>query len=213
MALLGDLFNFPSEAAVEWFMDVMNNSGVPFYYTAGNHDWHYEGMPGSSKDLRRTWTEKRLLPLFRGNNPLCYAQEIKGVRFLMIDNSIYEILPEQLEFLENEIKTGKPLVLMMHIPLYVEGRRNDYGCGSPYWGAAIDDSFELERRERWPESGHTEVTMKFHELATSTPEILGVFAGHFHSRAINIINGTPQFVIGSNARACYMDLQIIPADK
>ncbi len=78
IAILGDMFSYPSEAAIEWTLDTLKQTGVPFLYTCGNHDWHYEGMEGSSKDLRDTWVKKRLLPMFQGNHPLCYAKEIKG---------------------------------------------------------------------------------------------------------------------------------------
>src|SRR5690606_7100536 len=46
--LAGDILSFPSEAGVEWVMERLERSGLPWIYTAGNHDWHYEGMKGSS---------------------------------------------------------------------------------------------------------------------------------------------------------------------
>ena len=75
-------------------------------------------MKGSLHELRETWINKRLLPLYKGRNPLMYSVEVKGINLVNIDNSYYEILPEQLEFYKTEVKKGKPTLLMMHIPLY-----------------------------------------------------------------------------------------------
>ncbi len=210
IAILGDMFSYPSEAAIDWALNELKQVDVPFYYTNGNHDWHYEGMLGSSKDLRSTWVEKRLLPMFQGNNPLCYAKEIKGVRFLFVDNGIYEILPEQLTFIEQEIATGKPLVLMMHIPLYAQGRDIFFGCGHPDWNAANDPYYTIERREQWPKEGHSAVTMQFYNRVVNAPNLIGVFAGHIHPQSLDVINGIPQFLVPANANAGYFDLQIIP---
>jgi hypothetical protein len=59
LALPGDLFSFPSEAAIEWASNQLRDLGVPYQYAAGNHDWHYEGMAGSRNELRKQWSEKR----------------------------------------------------------------------------------------------------------------------------------------------------------
>ena len=41
MALTGDIFSFPSQAAVEWAYQKLKETGIPFAYVAGNHDWHF----------------------------------------------------------------------------------------------------------------------------------------------------------------------------
>ena len=76
----------------------MKETGIPYIFTAGNHDWHYEGMEGDLETLRDAWIEKRLLPFYQGNHPLMASYDVKGVRFLAIDNSTYQINKEQLEF-------------------------------------------------------------------------------------------------------------------
>ncbi len=191
IALLGDIFSYPSEAAIDWVLDTLSCVDVPFYYTCGNHDWHYEGMPGTSIDLRREWVQKRLQPMFQGNNPLCYAKEIKGVRFLFVDNSTYEILPEQLDFIKREIKTRQPLILMMHIPLYAQGRAVGFGCGHPEWSARTDPHYKIERRPQWPEEGHSEVTMEFYNRVVNARNLLGIFSGHIHIQSLDVIKRHP----------------------
>jgi hypothetical protein len=211
LALVGDMLSFPSEAAVEWLGERMAEAALPYCYVAGNHDWHYEGMEGSLEDLRRTWIEKRLRPLYQGQNPLMAAREINGVRFVALDNSHYEILPEQLEFYRAQVRTGKLLVLFVHIPLYAPGRSVGYGCGHPQWSAATDRNFELERRPRWPQAGHTDVTMAFHREVFSTPNLLGVCAGHIHRASLDVLNGIPQIVTEANATGAYVLAEFLPA--
>jgi len=78
LVLTGDIFSFPSQAAVEWAFQKLDDSEISFAYVAGNHDWHYEGMPGSSHDLRVTWANKHLYSMYQGHNPL-YARTYHGL--------------------------------------------------------------------------------------------------------------------------------------
>jgi DNA repair exonuclease SbcCD nuclease subunit len=213
ITLIGDIFSFPSEAAIEWVQSKLKDTGIPFIYTAGNHDWHYEGMEGTMESLRDTWIENRLLPLYQGNHPLMAAYDIKGIRFLAIDNSTYQINEEQLAFFIEQVASGKPLVLLVHIPMYAPGKKISFGCGNPNWGAATDQNFKLERRPKWPESGHTQTTLNFHKEVFNAPNLLGIFAGHIHRNSIEIIKGKPQIVTDDNASGGYLDINFLPMEE
>ena len=113
---------------------------------------------------------------------------------IMIDNSTYEILPEQLEFLEQELSDGVPIFLGCHIPLYVPGRDIFFGCGHPCWNAENDPFWEIEKREKWRIAGHTETTFLFHKLVMENPNIFGIFAGHIHKFSLDILPGMFQAV-------------------
>lgn len=213
LALVGDVFSFPSEAAIDWVTQKLKESQLPFCYVAGNHDWHYEGMPGSLQELRSTWTERRLKPLYQGRNPLMAAYDVGEVRVVMIDNSDYQILPLQLDFWRQQIATGKPLILALHIPLYTSGRPLGFGCGHPDWGSVTDKNHSLERRPRWPEMGHTQTTFDFHQEVFQAPNLLGVFAGHTHRDTIDVVHGVPQFVTDDNASGGFLDVQVLPPES
>ncbi|MDO4586131.1 MAG: metallophosphoesterase [Planctomycetia bacterium] len=204
IALLGDMLSFPTESGRDWLLEQLNASSIPFHYISGNHDWHYEGLPGSKNDLRNEWIEKRLKPLYQGNCPLMYAVQMKGMRLVFIDDSTYEILPEQLEFFQNELAFKQPTVLFMHIPPFAPGRSVGFGLGHPNWNAQSDHSFEIERRPRWPESGHNETTIAFYNEILSSPHLLGTFSGHIHIQSLDIINGKPLVVVPTNTQAAYM---------
>jgi hypothetical protein len=210
VVLNGDIVSFPSESAIEWLQARLAEAGLPFLYIAGNHDWHYEGMDGSLEELRAIWTEKTLKPLYQGAPPLMHARDHSGVRVVVIDNSTYQIQPEQLAFFKAQLATGFPLLLFVHIPLYAPGRSVGFGCGHPEWGAATDRNFEIERRPRWPAEGHSAATMEFHQLVFSAPNLLGVFAGHTHSQSLDLLNGTPQIVSGANANGASITAEILP---
>ena len=210
ITLVGDIFSFPSEAAIEWVQAQLDATGIPYLYTAGNHDWHYEGMEGPLETLRDRWIEKRLLPLYQGNNPLMASYDVKGIRFLAIDNSTYQINAAQLAFFKKHAASGVPLVLLIHIPLYAPGKGIYYGCGHPDWGAATDSNYQLEQRPQWPKNGHSPTTFAFHQAVVNAPNLLGVFAGHIHQQGIEILNGKPQIVSDDNASGGYLAIDFLP---
>ena len=213
ITLVGDIFSFPSELAVEWVLSKLKDIGIPYIYIAGNHDWHYEGMKGKLTSLRDKWIEKRLKPLYQGNNTLMAAYDIKGIRFLAIDNSTYEINEEQLIFFSKQVATGLPLVLLVHIPMYAPGKKISFGCGNPFWGATTDRNFKLERRPKWPENGHTKTTFEFYKKVFDSSNVMGIFAGHIHRNSIEIIKGKPQIVSDDNANGAYLNIDFMPLEE
>ena len=206
LALTGDIFSYPSEAAVEWVFQKLKETNIPFGYVAGNHDWHYEGMPGSSSQLRKTWANERLKPMYQGNNYLCAAYDVNGTKMVFIDNSTYEIEPEQLDFFRQQIKSGSPLILFIHIPLYMPGRSMGYGCANPQWGEQTDKNFEIEQREKWRKGGHTQTTFSFYNEVFNAQNLLAIFAGHTHRPALDVKNNIPQVVSGHNATGYFTEI-------
>ena len=210
IAMLGDIVSYPSERAVEWVSEVLDTVAIPCYYTSGNHDWHYEGMEGSSESLREKWRGERLMSLFGDHDPDAYAVEVGDVRLLLVDDSNYKITPEQRDAVAAEVKGGKPFILLHHIPLYAPSRSVSFGIGHPDWSAATDKNYKIERREQWPAEGHTEVDYEFYNLATSAPNLLASIAGHVHSYGVDIIHGRPHYTVGANAQGAYYIVNIMP---
>lgn len=210
IAMLGDIVSYPSERGVEWIGEVLDTVAIPCYYTSGNHDWHYEGMEGSSESLREKWRGERLMSLFGDNDPDAYTVDVKGVRLLLVDDSNYKITPEQRDAVAAEVKSGKPFILMHHIPFYAPSRSVSFGIGHPDWSAATDKNYKIERREQWPAEGHTEVDYEFYDLVTSAPNLLASIAGHVHSYGVDIIHGRPHYTVGANAQGAYYIVNIMP---
>ena len=210
IAMLGDIVSYPSERAIEWVGEVLDTIAIPCYYTSGNHDWHYEGMEGSSESLREMWRGERLMSLFGDNDPDAYAVEVGDVRLLLVDDSNYKITPEQRDAVAAEVKSGKPFILLHHIPFYAPSRSVSFGIGHPEWGAATDKNYKIERREQWPVEGHAEVDYEFYDLATTAPNLLASIAGHVHSYGVDIIHGRPHYTVGANAQGAYYIVNIMP---
>ncbi|WP_341961907.1 metallophosphoesterase [Pseudomonas sp. RC10] len=210
LILAGDIFSYPSEAALDWAQAKLKEAGIPYLYIAGNHDWHYEGMPGSLSQLRETWSAKRLMPLYQGANPLMSYRDVNGIRFIALDNSTYEIQPEQVAFYKKHVQFDGPVVLVAHIPFYVPGRPIVFGCGHPQWGVVEDKGYELERRPQWPRQGHTKVTLDFHERVFSTPNLVGLLTGHIHTQSLDVYRGIPQFVAPPNLAGGFLDVRFEP---
>src|SRR5690625_6786791 len=66
-------------------------------------------MEGSIDELRSEWIRRRLHPLYQGHDPMMAAYDMKGLRFLAIDNSTYEISDAQLAFFRDQVKSRMPL--------------------------------------------------------------------------------------------------------
>ena len=64
--------------------------------------------------------------------------------------------------------------------MYAPGKDINFGCGNPNWGAALDQNFKLERRHKWPISGHSKTTLDFHKKVFSASNLLGIFTEHIH---------------------------------
>ena len=197
VVLTGDMFSFPSYANIEFIERKMKGCGLRWAYVAGNHDWHFEGVPGTDNDQRAEWL-KRLTPLYQGADPLMHSVELGGVRFVLIDDTTYQLFPEQVEFLRKELATGDPTCLFMHIPLYLPTRPVLYTVGNPAWGEATDDIWMHEQRQKWAKGGQVPESFALRELAFGAPNMVGIFTGHDHALQVGAENGVPQFVIPMN---------------
>ena len=215
VTLVGDQISFPTWAGVEFMRKELDAAGVPWLYTSGNHDWHFEGMPGTEEELRAKYEKEILAPMYPDvANPLCFTRVVKGVRFVAIDDSTHEILPEQLDYWRKEVSIGQPLVLVMHIPLYIPGYTvNEGSVGHPEWGAKTDSCYRIERRPQWSAEGPSETTLAFRKEVFAAPNLLGVFTGHEHMLEIGTSEtGAVQIVCNSNRdRAEHMVVRLLPA--
>ena len=151
LLLTGDIVNFPSAVSVKYVYDKLAGTGIPWLYIAGNHDWHYEGLPGNIDSLRSDWTKKSLLPLYAGHNPLYYSAIIHGINFVAIDNSTGEVNDDQIRFLRSQLTRPEPIIIISHIPYSLNSKPVKPGMASI-----------------------TEV------ISSNTNKIVAIFSGHEH---------------------------------
>jgi 3',5'-cyclic AMP phosphodiesterase CpdA len=194
IALTGDQVNYPSPSSISFVSEAVQQTGIPYIYTAGNHDWHYEGMEGSSHDLRQTWREKRLTPLYNGHNPSHTSLDLNELCIVVIDNATFQVSKEQLAFYREQIARNLPTVLLIHIPLYLHDHHTGSPlCGNPSWGYDTDRNYEVERRQRWPKSGNQPSTTAFLESVKSTPNLVAILCGHTHKGREASFNNAVQY--------------------
>ena len=179
IALTGDILHFPSHANVEAIHGGLRETGIPWLFTAGNHDWCF---PFEREcEAVRAAGRGRLAPLYRGD-PCAQASEHAGIRFVAIDNSTYQVTPDQLEFFRGQLAAGGPVVLLIHVPLYVPALReastrafdpHSLLMGDPHWTPA--------QREEWgAPATDSAATLGFAEIVRRAPNLIAVLAGHVH---------------------------------
>src|SRR4029077_15220051 len=124
----------------------LKDSGVPFLYTSGNHDWRFNDLTPSDALRRDAWPA--LAPL-HGGEAAFSRRDVGGVRFIAIDDSNYQITSEQLEFARSSLAAGMPSVLMIHIPISLPTLREPT---IDRWKAPIligDPEWDRESRKNW----------------------------------------------------------------
>lgn len=206
LLLLGDIISFPTLANVDFVNEALEKSGLDYLFTAGNHDWHFEGDAGSDLEQRARWIEWRLKCFYGGRDPLMQSRVINGLRIVMIDNSAYHVTPGQLAFWKSEVAMGDPVILSMHIPFWVPGYAMTT-CGSPGWGAANDELWKIERRERWAEKLMPS-TIEFRDSVYSTENLVAIFAGHEHKMMLSEESGHLQVVVPWNRHGAYLEVSV-----
>lgn len=214
IALTGDQVNYPSPSSISFVLETVQQTGIPFIYTAGNHDWHYEGMEDSSHDLRQTWREKRLTPLYNGNNPSNTSLDLNGLCIIAIDNATYQINEDQLAFYREQTARHLPTILLIHIPLYLhDSHTGSPLCGNPNWGYDTDRNYEIERRQRWPKSGNLPSTTAFLENVKTTANLVAILCGHTHKNREVAFNNAVQYETQAGFLGGYRTFTFKPLEK
>jgi 3',5'-cyclic AMP phosphodiesterase CpdA len=178
--LTGDIIHFPSRAAIEIVGAGLVGLGVPSLYTLGNHDWHFPHLEWSES------TRQQHYPRFEsvvGTHPACQSMCLGGVRLIALDNSTYQVDAGQVEFLRQELATGDPCILFVHIPVWVESLMPavlDTWQAPIVMGAPV--GWTEETRQRWKVGEATPSTRACTELLASNASrnLAAIFCGHVH---------------------------------
>jgi 3',5'-cyclic-AMP phosphodiesterase len=113
----GDVVADPDPDSFMLAAETLEQLNVPIYYVNGNHD--------SASDIHQYLAMGAKEDLLEGQDVLCYAFEVKGYRFLVLDGrGPDEIDPKgliseaQLEVVRREATAeGPPLVIFIHFPV------------------------------------------------------------------------------------------------
>lgn len=178
--LTGDIISFPAWAGIDAIHAGVQTLEAPYLYTLGNHDWYFPYLEFND------WTRADHYPRFHGlteGNPAYQVKEIGGVRLITLDNSNYQVTPAQLAFLTEQLATGQPCLLFIHIPIAIPALIPPVveRFKSPIIMAATEGWTE-ETRAALPHVLANETTLACHTLLTSgaTENLVGIFCGHVH---------------------------------
>lgn len=206
VALTGDIVHCPTEANLDLGRKLFQQLKMPWGYALGNHDW--TGAPPPDREHWRSkysrWTDRPLS---------WHSLNLAGVDLVFIDNSDYQISPEQLQKTETLARAGNPCILFMHIPISLESLRPD---ALAVWKVPIlmgDPTWTKEARKQW---GNAETdaasTLEFIELVKNNPNLQAVFAGHLHfSHQDQYRPGHSQYVTDAGFKLSARLIEIQPA--
>lgn len=127
----GDFIDSPSDSNLAYLGEKLGTLEVPYLYTPGNHDWTY---PWAYMDRKG---KKEYLPKlypFMQNNPSIQTMENDEFIIVSIDNSTNQIAPEAMEGYKEVLQKGKPVIVMLHVPLFSENLPEEK---SAVWKSAV----------------------------------------------------------------------------
>ncbi len=187
LLLGGDIIDSPAPSNIDYMAKSLKNLQIPYVYTLGNHDWTYpwEYMTDKGK--------KELLPLlspYMKNNTSVHSQEYKDFIIVAIDNSNNQINPAALKEYKIILEKKKPIILMLHVPLYTKSvltKSKSVWKNPVVLGGGIHGGI-------YPNAASTEF---LHLTTAKDSPVIAVLAGHVHfANKDDIIGGKniPQII-------------------
>ena len=167
LVLAGDILDYVSPANLRVYDREMEGVRVPFVTVCGNHE-----PPG------------KVPAGYRFSEAAAPVQvlDLGDLRILAFDDAERHITRAQLDTLEAALREGKPLILVIHVPVMTPGNEEKLRAESPYFRLNYDDC--------------PAENLEFIELIRRYPEpVAAVLAGHLHFADLSeIAPGVPQYV-------------------
>lgn len=210
VALTGDIVNGATAGNLAYLERRLERLRVPLLYTPGNHDWEVCGEPWG-EETRRKHVGK--FARIAGGDPSFGVRQVNGVLMIGVDNSTYQISPDQLQKFHVELERGLPVLLFMHIPLYVPSLLKDV---LQMWGSPImmnAEGWDDKSLARWQVEPAANATREFHRLLLDNPKgnLVGIFCGHVHFPHNDAIGrGSRQYVTKPGFQGGYRMIRLVP---
>jgi predicted MPP superfamily phosphohydrolase len=116
--LSGDIMDFPSKENIDIVTAAIHNYTGKVLFVLGNHDICFKYPPHETRLKSRLETLKQI------GEEYCVRDygfvDVKGMRFITLDNSSYYFTNDQYLFLKQQFRTcALPIVIMFHIPIFL----------------------------------------------------------------------------------------------
>jgi 3',5'-cyclic AMP phosphodiesterase CpdA len=157
----GDICDTGSAANLSLLSEGFKKMTVPFIFLREDHDfypWHLV-----KKDISE---QKKISQLIDGH-PNIAVIEFRDLMIIGIDRSVFNITPQVLERFKLLCAKGKPVILLMHVPIHA------------------GDTPDFIKRDAWGGGKKMQkTTRKFVEfvMAEKSP-VKAVFSGHVHKKS------------------------------
>ena len=182
----GDIMDFPTDANIERAKAFFEATDC--LYVPGNHE---------PEDKESDYYNK-LNAAYRHDIDF-YCQEINGVNFVGIDNSDHQITEEQFLKLKEVVAQGRPIILLVHAPLYTKELYDAsvVDDGSAYLMAVPETLMKNYPAEKYAQQKADETTYATYDYIVSRDCIKGILCGHLHIDFETKVAGRiPQYVVG-----------------
>jgi len=165
--LAGDICDYVSPANLRFLNSRLENLNTPFLAVCGNHD--------RAEDIPDGYVYSQIKAPVQ-------VLDLGDLLLVGLDDSLRKITKEQNQSLRAALSLGKPVIVVLHIPVMTEGNRDLL--------LECDDYFRLNHPEA------DEDTLEFIEiLRRNAPQIVALLAGHLHFRnESEIAPGLTQYV-------------------
>lgn len=163
MLLGGDILDYLNDQTIDYLNDIFSlQDGKCVWFVPGNHE------RSGTENERETFT--KIIPREK-----CYwVRDLGDIQILGVDNADREISAEQYSFIRESLGSGKPTIILMHIPVYTD----DLGDAiANRWGE------ENNSREYFTIGFQNDAmyTQAFCDLLRSKDSnIVAILAGHVH---------------------------------
>ena len=201
MLMTGDITDTPSAPNVQTLYSAIDQGGLPTFFVIGNHDWSF------SDDYHTARAREAHYGKFAPASDGAVARhflEFDDVIIAGIDDGMECVQDEDLAFLEQLAKKGKPIVLCMHIPI---------NCPSLH-----DDTVRDWRRNINIGEGaivKNDATLRFCDYVRDpASRIAAVIAGHLHfSHEDELAPGLVQYITGGAYLGISRKITLAPAEN
>lgn len=186
LLLGGDIIDYPSIANIEYLEENLEQLEMPYLYALGNHDWTFpwEYMTAYGEEMYLTQLE----PYMQSNSAI-HKLETEELIIVAVDNSANQIEPEAMEEYSQILQQGKPVIVMLHVPLVTqsvltkakETWSGQVVLGGGNYGGIYPDEVSTEFIER---------------TTTKDSPVKAVLAGHVHFADRDMINENIVQIVG-----------------
>jgi len=214
--LTGDITDSPSRSNLDILGDLVKNTSVSSYFVYGNHDWTWND--NYQNPTHRTDYEKRFKEAVGAYDEdwddIANCIEYDDLMIISIDNSGYTFARNRNEYniimgkLNGAKEAGKPVLLMLHIPLHTDDmhptvEENWPGGGSLCCGKGGTCGYD---------NNYTQ--MIYDAIVAEDSPVAAIFAGHVHFNFETMVAGRiPQYVTGAALEGWCRVIDIVPTEK